>query len=778
MLISPPFLPQHDATDPDDNYLPTAMRNQGFGEGAFPLARHMTWHGGLHLTAPRIDGNGHQPVRAIADGTVAYVRQPKKKPDSQETMDADPLGYNGWCDSGCVIIKHATEIGEGISVTYFSITLHLKKIAAGVDPDKPIYRKDELGEAGSIDGTDHQIHFEIICDDHNLASLVGRSADPLDETQDGRASALFGEVYVHLPAGAVFHAQAPAATATDVPSSLAPLHVSAEDYYIGIRCTHQQGGIELTTYKQDGSIVGSPVQEPGGDYALYERANTLAGAYRTAKAAAIPAASALQQLLRLARVLDPETLNPADAPHWRCVAFPDGQGWVNLHANGVRVFSDADFPPWRGWHVIDDDTHSDSRCHSNKLLELIQQGSDTSRMPAAQAQGTAMSDPATYRLVRAMDRLTDKTVLSRLSYTVCKFTTEWEKASFATRWQWLTTETPADGGPLAGPYLHKQDFPKFQAHGEALCFWEDAKLGIDANHWHFHPTEFIRMFRRCGWLSLNEMIQLFPMTAVRPSKGAWVSEPVIAPVATIENYRVELNKACRRYGIVTPLRMAAFYANAMQETTWFTSIYENNPTARYWPWDGRGFLQLTWPHNYIKYWRYIGNALDENFAETLNTAAKQANTQRSNTPLEAIESQVSATKMKKWRRELGDDTRLDLSTDCACAYWAWTHAAPFADTKPFNILKSITAEDHTQAYVKGRTRLKATVHYYTSTGMGNVAATVNIGHPSTIYKSVNGVVARFQAYNICQALLLDTPNFPNIHGLMNSVPEGYMPRRP
>jgi murein DD-endopeptidase MepM/ murein hydrolase activator NlpD len=777
MLISPPFLPQHDATDPDDTYLPRAMVNHGFGEGAFPLARDMAWHGGLHLMAPRIDQGRFEPVRAVADGTVMYVRQPKKKPESQADIDADPLGYNGWSDNGCVVIKHTTEIGEGISVTYFSITLHLKKIATGVAQGQPIYRKDEVGTAGSIDGTDNQIHFEIICDDDNLALLVGRTADPFNERQDGRSTALFGEIYVRVPEGAMFFAQAPAATAKNVSSSAPPVYTSTEDYYIGIRCTHQQGGIELTTYKKDGTVIGSPVQEPGGDYALYDRANTIALAYRTAKAATVPAASAVQQLLRLGRVLDPDTLDPPDVPHWRHVAYPGGQSWTNLHADGVHMFSDADFPPWRGWQLIDDDTNADSRAHSNKLLALILPDDQAANASDQQTPQTAAPGTACNRQIKALSRMTDKTILARLSRTICKFTTEWEKASFAARWQWLTTETPPDDGPMAGPYLHRQDFPAFQAHGEALCFWEEANLGINANHWHFHPMEFIRMFRQCGWLSHKEMVQLFPMTAVRPSKGTWVSEPVTAPSVAIENYRAELNKACRRYGIVTPLRIAAFYANAMQETMWFTLLHENNPETRYWPWDGRGFLQLTWPDNYVAYWRYTGKSVDDTLANNLSTSATRANTQRSNTPLVATDTSIPAD-MRRWRDGLADTTHPAAAADSACAYWAWSRAAQYADTDPANKLMSVTAEDHAQTNKKGQSNTKITMRYYTSPGMGSVAATVNLGHPSTAYIKVNGIAARFQAYNTCEVVLLDTPQFPTASGDMKSTPECYAPRHP
>jgi predicted chitinase len=102
------------------------------------------------------------------------------------------------------------------------------------------------------------------------------------------------------------------------------------------------------------------------------------------------------------------------------------------------------------------------------------------------------------------------------------------------------------------------------------------------------------------------LIQLVPVSAARPHKGGWVSEKVVVDRTAIEQHRPDLNRALRKFGILSPERMAAFFGNAMQETQWFGKLYENNSTAWYYPWDGRGFMQLTGPGNYIKYWRWRG----------------------------------------------------------------------------------------------------------------------------------------------------------------------------
>lgn len=271
------------------------------------------------------------------------------------------------------------------------------------------------------------------------------------------------------------------------------------------------------------------------------------------------------------------------------------------------------------------------------------------------------------------------------------------------------------------------------------------------------------LFRQCGWLSADEMIQLFPQSAMRSSRGGWVSEGVPARASTVRGYFSDLNKACRRYGIVTPLRIAAFYANAMQETMWFSTLHEDNPATRYWPWDGRGFLQLTWPGNYLKYWRFVGKDVSDDLANKLDVAQRKADRAGSNAALVAAETHVTAD-MRRWRDGVADADHPADAADSAGAYWAWSHASQYADTEPANQRNSKVATgggNHT---------------YYTSQGMGNVAATVNVGRPSARYASVNGVVARFQAYNTCEVVLLDTPVFPG--STNQNEPQDYKPRRP
>lgn len=142
-------------------------------------------------------------------------------------------------------------------------------------------------------------------------------------------------------------------------------------------------------------------------------------------------------------------------------------------------------------------------------------------------------------------------------------------------------------------------------------------------------------------------------------------------------------------------------------------------------------------------------------------AALLAGTHGKDVSLTALEPKVPAS-MHTWRDDIAG--KPPIATDSAGAFWVWSRAAEDADTSPANVRASET--------VNGKA-----MTYYTSQGAGNVAATVNVGHRVTNYGSVNGIVARFQAYAAAQVVLLDTPSFPDVSGKPRDTPEGYTPRR-
>lgn len=589
MLISPPFLPTTTGAG-DDAWVDTVMPAAPGDEGMFPVSRNLGWHGGVHLQAPAADG-GYLPVRAIADGQVVYLRQPtpvNKDPD-------DPLNYDagqrvsGWTSDGCVIIRHDTEIGDGArgTVRFYSIYMHLGAIAQRLGPGYRIYRKEKVGEPGLVYGKPGQIHFEIICDDGNLEKIVGRSSGDLALDKDGATEVLYGDIHFHLPAGTVFMSDNPLRKRRPNESAPSVAYTATEDLFIGIRYA---GAGHVATRQLDGSQVGTTLTEPDFEYDIFKTASAL-GPQRP---------SAMLELLRFGRVIGSDMLEPADLPHWRHVNYPGGQGWVNLAPAAIRKFSDADFPHWLGWSLVDDSADGDSRMDSATIKGWLR-GNDGDDLTIARAQ-TALSKPD---------------VQARLRRTICKIPTEWEKASIDRRWGWLKEKSDVIAEPLTD-----EDFTRLRQHVEKLCFWEDAAGqmdGLSANHWHFHPVEFIKQFRRCGWLSEKEFVQTVPKT-VKKLRGTVFKVENIGPNAVItqrmHRWKPFLNRTLRKYNIDRPIRRMYFLANVWEETGYLHLMVEGNGEhAKYAPWYGRGLIQLTHLENYQRYGRYRG------FPHALNAGA-------------------------------------------------------------------------------------------------------------------------------------------------------------
>ncbi|BEV15427.1 M23 family metallopeptidase [Herbaspirillum sp. DW155] len=577
MLISPPFLPPR-LTHDDDAYLETAMRSPEHGN--FPVSHKLSWHGGLHLEAPA-RSNGREPVRAIADGIVAYVRQPTARPDTASEDEKHVLGYMGWTDDGCIIIRHDSTIGAQneteTPVRFYSIYMHLQTIR-GVKAGQTISRKAELGSAGSFEGHANIIHFEIICDDDNLKRLIGRNTGDLNLTTNGRTDAVFGEIYFRLPANTRLYPQRPPLNEKSGSGET----VLNEPLFVGVR--FGGGNAYVSTYRADGTRVGAALTENNAEYELYRQAGNVVQAYRAARASQVPSHSAVYELLRFGRILGPDALTPSDTPHWRQISTANGQGWVNLNAAGVFKYSDADAQHWAGWKLLMDYDDQNSRCDIDVVRNMLDEDGDgiTTRSEAE----NRMKDAGVQRSMRGM---------------VCKFPTEWQRAGVAQRWNWLTKEGPSSKvgktpSLMKSTYLSLADFPAFQRHVEALAFWEHAALGgIDAAHWHFHPRKFIEHFRKCGWLSVGEMKRIYA------DKESVYRDVGQSGDTVKERFRLSLNLVFRKYLLNTSVRMAHFFGQAAQESYFLmatrevaidvsTAIRENHISAQS---EANGYLQIT-----------------------------------------------------------------------------------------------------------------------------------------------------------------------------------------
>lgn len=594
MLISPPFIPEPIANESDEAFLARSMPGGEPGNGSFPLSYDLGWHGGMHISAPMAAGN-ILPVRAIADGVVAYFRQPEPVSGNPE----HPLNYRGgWTDNGCLVLRHETEIGEGpeASVVFYSIYMHLSSITLeNPQQGQQIYRKDSIGLAGRIYGQPNKIHFEIISSQEQVTRLIGRSTTELNLAENGRTDSCWGDMHFYIPPEVLFYAERPA-NPRDTNNTSEIVHRPPEAYFV--KMNYQQGQCTLKTFSELGEQQGLHQEENDYEYNLYRTASTLYP----------QCISAGYELLRFGRVLGPDRFQPADAAHWRQIAYPGGVGWVNLNSLTVTQYSDADFPHWLGWKLIDDDVDGDSRCQSQRILSLIGLAAPPATVDQRTVAQTVLSNADSQQKTKRL---------------ICNFPTEWRRADIDSRYAWL----------IAGesPILTQESFDRLRSHLQALAFWEDAALeGISESHWHFPPKEFISFFRKCGWLNANEITTTFPRhlfytnsgnprTAITTSGQTYTLTKEEAR-NRITNHYTDLNKCMRKYIGNSKQRIAIFLAQALLETAqwrnigstrrlmheWGFGAYSgaNPATEHYTAFYGRGIMQLTWAGNYKKYGEY------------------------------------------------------------------------------------------------------------------------------------------------------------------------------
>ncbi|QJI43383.1 hypothetical protein HKK52_21315 [Pseudomonas sp. ADAK2] len=662
MIISPPFIPAPVAGETDEAFLARAMVGGVPGDGGYPLSFDLNWHGGMHLTAPK-DGQNALPVRAISDGTLAYFRNP-----TPESTDPNhPLRYRDkWTDDGCVVIRHETEIGEGTKATvvFYSIYMHLSKInVASPQKGKVIYRKDSIGDAGSIYGEKGRIHFEVIADQSQIANFTGRTARDLNyQTASGRTDSCWGDMYFFIPpevrayqsaptnrvssqnSSPVVY-QCPAMSAGPPPiqeggspsssTSSTPL-VGGYDWAMAlelqdgffVRMSYANGQCRLTSITRSGMEIGVQEEEIDYEYNLYNKSKKI---YPQSP-------SAGYELLRFGRVLGNDQLQPSDAAHWRAIKFPgktgetNKVGWVDFNHMSVTKFSDADFPHWMGWRLIDDDTDADSHCQSQFIRGLLDL--DASKVVSDRTDAISIASSPAYAALSPEDKLSlsERYVAERNSNKVklqhpdvqrminnfiCKFPTEWSKNDFDARYGWLLKV--CDGGPMA-----QDKYQKLKAHQQALGFWEEAGIpSIENKHWHFPPRSFVSLFRKCSWLSLDEIAYTVPKyhfydhtgnTWIVNTSGGDNYEISHARAKTrLSKYYIELNKTALRYVITGALRQSHFLAQTMLETNRWRVVREygtghpnpNIPKAQYYSvFYGRGIMQLTWAGNYESYGEY------------------------------------------------------------------------------------------------------------------------------------------------------------------------------
>lgn len=765
MIISPPFLSLAEIPVYDDTCIRNVMPGGIVGSGAYPVSQAMAWHGGIHIHAP----TNTEPVRAIADGVVIFRRD-----GAVEGKAGSGIARydNEDHSTGCVVIRHTTEIGaQGttlVTVVYYSITQHLRQLDAGLPAvGSPIHRKDRLGLAGFIHGQGDRIHLEIVAGDADVRKLVGRSTGNLDLSRDGRSDAVFGNLHVLVPARSPYYSVQP----VGVPPAPAG-DSGADDLIIEIQYA---GDAIVTTCLLDGKEVGRVV-EANAEYNLYLEAGV-----RHQRAPTGSSPSGWIELLRFGRNLGVDPLPPY-APHWRKAILPGQPGgvWIDLNSSVSRKFSDADFPHWRGWKLIDDDIgDDDSRCDSRLIDKIL------APPPQANAPASATAEPMPkVRAVERMRNLCDPVVQENLAKTICKFPTEWARSEVRTRWLW----TRKTGNPyMPYPLEDETDFTEMTDFAQKLCFWEELpdedKARLTIKHWHFHPREFIRQFRKCAWLSEKEFKQLLPQNAMRlDRKRGLLWEPIRlngARNTIIANHRHPLNVAMRKWGIDNPLRRATFFGNSVQETQWWALLGEAaGSTLWYAPWYGRGFLQLTNPGNYIDYWRYRGRSVPEPLRAALVSAyqavAGTSVAARSNAGLQDACFTALTQEMLGWRSNVeagsapGSQTAEDnlAPSDSAGYYWAKNNMSREADAAHVLTRVPIQTDQGAKAYYRSPT-------FWRASAAINLPGAMN----RTNYTGINGFDARCIAYGYALAVLTEAKFEDSTGHVALEFPDTNVPRR-
>lgn len=333
MIISPPFVRPRNTGENDPSWVSRMMPVDINRD--FPLNRHASWHGGVHVLHTDRTEEGYERiefVRAIADGEVVSFRAPS----STNKRDAFPLNYDGRTDDGYVLLKHQTDIGENCRVVYYSLYMHLMdRLDPVIRAGAKVWRKDRIGQSGMVSET-NAFHFEVFCDNENMLKLTGRTTPELDITRDGRTDTVYGDIHFYLPPGTRFYKSVSDTTSPGT-DHLNTVHTTTEPLFVSM--TFEKGDCTMLTRRQNTTTaarfdtVGDPLVntdvDQNDDTAKYEY-----NMYWTAKRLYPQNPSAGLELLHFGRVIstEHETLTPADAPLWRTVSFPGGTGMVNYPA--------------------------------------------------------------------------------------------------------------------------------------------------------------------------------------------------------------------------------------------------------------------------------------------------------------------------------------------------------------------------------------------------------------------------------------------------------------
>jgi hypothetical protein len=609
MIISPPFLcSTGDASEAscDDPLMDTLDRFE-LAHGIYPIAFDRRWHGGVHLL-PDV----HAPVHAIADGEVIAYRV------CQQAYDVGEGNVD--TNAGFVLLKHTTETGDGRSITFYSLYMHLLDLASylsvNADPKRlpqflrmptpgsqasalppadrrpgpaqagagqKVYRKDILGWLGACHGQLH-LHFEIFMAQADFEAYFAATQLGARHPKTPKGTDYWGHSYFVIPGGTRFYSWPPGhANSVYFPALQDGQLDAAHTLYVEAYFHQGQRYIRSWLDQGDGQLIPltSTPEQDGKDYeyALYDRATHL-----------YPACpSDGYELLRFGRILsDPATLADGDirtpppfdmglagpprvvsSPNpratWVAACFAEGQrGYLDINAAEIQKLSDADFPSFMGWQKISENArlyNEDGLCEIEVLKKLLK---DTADSQTPQEQALSEEYQKEDVLVRYVTRNDD--VRRKLRGFVCKAISEWDNTNNQKRYRKLLEE---------GEFFHgkQADYDTFIRTLESFQFWDKTDLKAGEPLWFLHPLQFIRHFRRCGWLSQAEFAQIY-------SDDRYPKRQQPTPNELRSIYLVPLNLASRKYGFTSPIRLSHFLGQGAVESAWLKHMQETSMTGK------------------------------------------------------------------------------------------------------------------------------------------------------------------------------------------------------
>lgn len=603
MLISYPFLPTSQANATDDARLQYMLGRARGDEGIFPVSFGNRWHGGIHLEPEAAD----EPVRAIADGEIVAYRvaaAPETYPPGEDNFD-----------TSFVLIKHATKSGENTDVVFYSLYMHLRprgQLTAAQIAQLPaflrnahpgsnaiqaptntrIWRKDVLGFAGML-YDQRRVHFEIFAADSDFRGEAASGDQPartgfwrdrsaVAQGQHGTTD-VFGDIHFIIPADCTFAARHPNAInphRIDLPGANAFFELpvgqvgqnAGQALHVVVNLSAGRRTAKTFRILADGSRepLGAVVQQDNYEYELFRLA--------TALYADCPSAG--YEYLRFGRILGPDTTT--NNQNWQLIRYSDTAiGYIDLAAanNNTSVLSDADFP--RDWKLLDEGEAAntdDGICDVQSLLTLIGQPPNTSN--------NDLTEEAEFS-----SHASSADIAEKLRFLVCRHPSEWDSQDLAARYARQR---------LAGGPLHEQaDWNQFEAHVNRMAFWAQTGL-TDRSVWHFHPLQFINLYRNCLWLSAEEFARCIPRRS-RSGTVEWATA-----IGRARTHSIPYNKYIRKYCGSSRKRLAHNLAQSFIETGMLRTVTEDGSGNGhpYGPFYGRGYHQLTWAGNYRDYGAY------------------------------------------------------------------------------------------------------------------------------------------------------------------------------